>query len=186
MYLAHFMHLAMVVLTVAAVHGFARRLTGSASAATIASVAAATVPWLAQLGSIAYNEGGLLLFGTLAFGWAFDAVVTPARRPGRFPVAGLLAGFACGSKLTAVPEVLMAVGAISAFAVLLTGRRRAISTLPPLPSGEGRGEGGRGDNALGSPHDPTPTPPHPNPLPEGEGTGGVSLGLRLGGVALFL
>ena len=72
--------------------------------------AVATVPWLAQLGSIAYNEGGLLLFGTLAMGWAFDAALRPARRLGRFPVAGLLAGFACGSKLTGVPEVLLAVG----------------------------------------------------------------------------
>jgi hypothetical protein len=39
------------------------------------------------------------------------------------------------------------------------------SHLPPLPPGEGRGEGARGvDTRL------TTTHPHPNPLPEGEGT----------------
>src|SRR3954463_14474141 len=37
--------------------------------------------------------------------------------------------------------------------------------LPPLPPGEGRGEGPPISRR------PSVTPPHPNPLPEGEGTG---------------
>jgi hypothetical protein len=92
---------------------------------------------MTQLGTIAYNEGGLLLFGTLAMGWTFRAVVTPARRPGRFPIAGLMAGFACGSKLTAVPEILVAVGVISAVAILLGHRTRRVHSEaePRIESG---------------------------------------------------
>jgi hypothetical protein len=175
MYLAHLMHLAMIVLSVAAVYGLAQAGSKSKSAPTIASVLVATIPWLTQLGSIAYNEGGLLLFGTLATGWAFRAILSPSRRLGRFPVAGLLAGFACGSKLTAVPEVLVAVGGICAVAILLT--RHAYL---PLPSGEGRGEGELKLNDAKI----IPTPPLPNPLPAGEGTG-VSQTIRLIGVATF-
>jgi hypothetical protein len=138
MYLAHYMHLAMVVLAIPAVYGFARQLRPSRAAATIASVAVATVPWLTQLGTIAYNEGGLLLFGTLAMGWAFRAAVEPSRRLGRFPVAGLLAGFACGSKLTGVPEVLLAVGGLSVLGVLLTGKGTARISAQPASNSEDR------------------------------------------------
>jgi hypothetical protein len=132
MYLAQLMHLTMVALTVVATYGFARRVAPNRATATIAGVAVATVPWLTQLGSIAYNEGGFLLFGTLATGWATLAVAFPARRLGRFPVAGLMAGFSCGCKLTAVPEVLLAVGGLATLGILL--HRRTRSTTPP-PSG---------------------------------------------------
>ena len=53
-------------------------------------------------------------------GWATLAVASPARRLGRFPVAGLMAGFACGCKLTAVPEVLVAVAGLATIAILLS------------------------------------------------------------------
>jgi hypothetical protein len=122
MYLAHFMHLSMAVLTVAAVYGLALRFSNSKRASTIATLAVATTPWLTQLFSIAYNEGGFLLFGTLATGWAFDAATRPSHRLGRFPAAGMLAGFACGAKLTAVPEVLIAAGAISLVGIIATPR----------------------------------------------------------------
>jgi hypothetical protein len=131
MYLAQFMLLAMMVLTVAAVYGFARRLSPSRGGATIVGVAVATVPWLAQLGSIAYNEGGFLLFGTLAVGWATLAVASPARCLGRFPVAGLMAGFACGCKLTAVPEVLLAAGGLASLGILL--HRNSRDGTQPVP-----------------------------------------------------
>ncbi len=172
MYLAHFMHLSMIVLTVVAVYGFAGGASASPAAATIAALAAAAVPWLTQLGSIAYNEGGLLLFGTLAMGWAFDAAISPSRRLGRFPVAGLTAGFACGCKLTGVPEVLLAVGGVSFLAILFTQKQRVAASLP-LPPGfraagtlQGWGEG----DVSGESRISTVTRPHPNPLPEGEGT----------------
>jgi hypothetical protein len=71
------------------------------------------VPWLTLLAPIAYNEGGVLLFGTLAIGWALPLRSTVSECP---PVrvlalAGTMAGFACGTKLTAVPTVLVAIPA---------------------------------------------------------------------------
>ncbi|MBC7854006.1 MAG: hypothetical protein IAF94_11260, partial [Pirellulaceae bacterium] len=178
MFLAQFMHLSFVVLTVIAIHGFAREIAPGA-AAHLAGVAAATVPWLAQLSSIAYNEGGLLLFGTLAIGWAFRAVMEPSRRLGRFPVAGLLAGFACGSKLTGVPEVLVAVAICCVIGIIATRKKLpALFSLSRVPAGEGRGGGWSG--------------PHPNPPPayrergQAEQPVAVPLGYRLAGVAIFV
>ncbi|MDB5301463.1 MAG: hypothetical protein JWO87_3126 [Phycisphaerales bacterium] len=106
MYLAQLMHGAFVVLMVLAVYAFARRATGPPGA-MIATLAAASVPWLSQLAPIAYDEGGFLLFGTLAIGWALAALNEEEHRLRRFMLAGAMAGFACGTKLTAVPEVLL-------------------------------------------------------------------------------
>jgi hypothetical protein len=142
MYLAQLMHVAFLALTILAVYGFALPLTPSApsrAGPTIAAVAAATVPWMTQLAAIAYNEGGLLLFGTLATGWAFLATLNPRRRAARFPVAGLMAGFAAGSKLTGVPLVMLAVGAVAGAAVIVSGlgrrRERATSETGDPPVG---------------------------------------------------
>jgi hypothetical protein len=101
---------------------------GGTNAAILAAVAAGLVPWLALLAPIAYNEGGLLLFGTLSIGWAMraigartqrhedaqrdDAASSPSSlRTFALPslLAGLFAGFACGTKLTAVPMILVGV-----------------------------------------------------------------------------
>ena len=123
MYLAQFMHGAFVVLTVLAVCGLASRedrvpREGTSAmgrgAPVVALIAMAATPWLTQLGAIAYDEGGLLLFGTLAIGWALRGLRDPARLIGRLALAGAMAGFACGSKLTAVPEVLIAIGVLVA------------------------------------------------------------------------
>ena len=108
MYQAQLMHLSFIALTVLAVYGFARRLAQPLTA-LIAALSLLTVPWLTQLAAIAYDEGGLLLFGTLAIGWAMAATFEPHHRLRRFALAGVMAGFAAGSKLTAVPEVLVAV-----------------------------------------------------------------------------
>lgn len=173
MYVAQFMHLAMVALTVVAVYAFARADAPSRLNAVVAGLAVAVVPWMAQLGSIGYNEGGLLLFGTLAMGWAFRAALHPTRRLKRFAVAGLMAGFACGSKLTGVPEVLLAVGALAGLAVLVThwqGRRQPTEAAPAEPAL---------DDALPS----TPVAPPPEEQPPADH--GVPLGLRLAGVVTF-
>ncbi len=108
MYLAQLMHLAFVAQSVLAVYAIAARVAGKTSA-IIAALAAATVPWVTQLGAIAYDEGGFLLFGTLAVGWALLAVVESHAVKRRFALAGAMAGLACGVKLTAVPEVLISV-----------------------------------------------------------------------------
>ncbi len=107
MYLAQLMHLAFVVLSVLAVYAFALRI-GSRASAMVAALAVASVPWLTQLAAIAYDEGGLLLYGTLAIGWAMLGVSESFNRNRRFALAGVFAGLACGVKLTAVPEVLVA------------------------------------------------------------------------------
>jgi hypothetical protein len=60
------------------------------------------------LAPIAYDEGGLLLWGTLAIGLAIRC----GENWRMMCLAGAMAGFACGSKLTAVPEVLLAVPAV--------------------------------------------------------------------------
>jgi len=65
MYLAQLMHAAMVGVTLIAIYG-AARMTGGRLVACIATLAAATMPWTIMLGSVAYNEGGMLLFGHCA------------------------------------------------------------------------------------------------------------------------
>jgi hypothetical protein len=187
MYLAQFMHLAMIALTVVATYGFARRFAPNRAGATIAGVAVATVPWLTQLGSIAYNEGGFLLFGTLATGWVALAVASPARRLGRFPVAGLMAGFACGCKLTAVPEVLLAVGGLATLGILLHRKSDAdagtaeedahsnvLKNIRMRQSADSRRTGDASDTAATSTASTRSTP------------SAIPIMLRLAGVATFL
>lgn len=127
MYLATLMHGAMILLSVLAACGFALRLTRDTPNANTAPVFAAlamlTTPWLAQLGAIAYDEGGFLLFSTLAIGWAALALREPKHRIGRFALSGVMAGFACGVKLTAVPELLFAIGLICLVLLILLRSR---------------------------------------------------------------
>jgi hypothetical protein len=117
MYLCQIMHLSFFALMVAAVYGLARRYANTASA-TIAALSLLTVPWITQLAGIAYDEGGFLLFGILSIGIAMIATFESKDRRKRFALAGAFAGFAAGSKLTAVPEVLMAVPVVTALAAI--------------------------------------------------------------------
>lgn len=135
MYLAQWMSLAHMTLAVAAVYGLARSAVGAdpaapargRAAAVAAAVLAASVPWLAMLGCVAYVEGGLLLYATLALAWMLHALRGGRRRC--FAVAGLMAGLACGTKYTAVPMVLalvpLAVAGCEAARRLRVGRARA-------------------------------------------------------------
>ncbi len=112
-FLAQLMHVGFVALAVAAVYGCAIELGAAPRRAAVVAAACACVPWMLLLGPIAYNEGGILLFGTLAIGWAVRRTTTS------IIVAGVLAGLACGAKLSAVPYVLLA----PAVAVLIVQRR---------------------------------------------------------------
>lgn len=110
MYLAQLMHVAHVVLTVVAVYGLAARITQRRATAIASALSAAAVPWLTLLAPVGYNEGALLLYGTLAIGWSVLAMNAPPRVAlARFALAGVMVGFACGVKLTAVPMLLAAV-----------------------------------------------------------------------------
>lgn len=113
MYLAQLMHLAMVVLSVAAIYKFVGR--GGLPAVLLAAAA----PWLIMVGSIAYNEGGVLLFGVLTVGLAMQALDRPADRSRLMALAGVFAGFACGCKLTAAPMLLVLLPLAFAFAMAL-------------------------------------------------------------------
>ena len=62
MYLCQLMHLALMALVVLAAWAFARRIASSSGAAVVAAISVAIVPWVTQLASIAYNEGGFLLY----------------------------------------------------------------------------------------------------------------------------
>ena len=144
MYLAQFMHGAMMGLAVLAVCGFATtaiatrgksdRVSRSRAAPILAGLAMASTPWLSQLGAIAYDEGGFLLFATLAIGWAMRALHDPERRMRRFILAGAFAGLACGVKLTAVPEVLLGIALVSVTSLILS-RARDKQPLGRLISG---------------------------------------------------
>ncbi|MEO6435241.1 MAG: hypothetical protein ABIP55_05715, partial [Tepidisphaeraceae bacterium] len=146
MYLAQLMHVAVVALSVVAVYGTARTLATGKLPALLAAVAAGNVPWLFLLAPVAYNEGGLLLFTTLAVGYAMRGLspnevrsrATPGAERSEAPdssrwrdwlTAGVMAGFACGVKLTAVPLVLLIVPVVA-----IARRQRIRQTLTGVAS----------------------------------------------------
>ncbi len=166
MYLAQLMHLTLIVMTVLAAWGVAVQFGANRASATVAAVALATIPWMAQLGAIAYNEGGLLLYGTLAIGWAMQGLsaVTERSRLRSFALAGVMAGFACGTKLTAVPEILLGVPAGCVLILLFTDSQKSRGRFFSRPrySGEGRGGGLQIDTlpwSVASPPKAVPAPP---------------------------
>ena len=118
MYLAQLMHVAMIALSVAAVAEFVGRK------GFVGVLMAASTPWLTMLAPVAYNEGGLLLFGTLAIGWTARAIATSETRSRLMALAGVMAGFACGVKLTAVPMLLAAIPVGFVIASLVRGQRQ--------------------------------------------------------------
>ena len=100
MYLAQMMHMGFCAATVWAVYA----LAGGGRRGIIAGQLVAAVPWTGLLSAVAYNDGGTLLFGILAIGWAIRA-----NSWREFLIAGLFAGFAAGAKLSVAPLVLAGV-----------------------------------------------------------------------------
>lgn len=107
-YVAQFVNLLLAVLAVAGAWLAGRefgRLPG-----VVAGVAVATCPFVTWLCGMAYVENGMLAMAMLSLA----CVVRAARRPGESVVrwafvGGLLAGFACGFKYTAIPTVALPV-----------------------------------------------------------------------------
>ena len=123
MYLAQLMHVAMIALSVVAVAEFVGRK------GIVGVLIAASTPWLTLLAPVAYNEGGLLLFGTLAIGWAYRAIESAEHRIRFMLLAGVMAGFACGVKLTAVPMLLAAIPIGFIIASLMRRERKFIKPV---------------------------------------------------------
>jgi hypothetical protein len=126
MYVAQLMHLTLIALSVLSVLALARDPTGSA-VSTVSAVAMVTAPWLLLLAPIAYNEGGLLFFGSLAIGWAWRALRDPDNANWRcWALAGAFTGCACGVKLTAAPMLLIGIPLASLVARRTNWRSLAI------------------------------------------------------------
>lgn len=100
MYLAQMTHTAFCIAFVWAIYA----LAGGGRRGIVAAALAAAVPWTGLLAAVAYNEGGTLLFGALAIGWAIRAGSFR-----EFVLAGLFAGFSAGTKLSVIPLILVAV-----------------------------------------------------------------------------
>jgi hypothetical protein len=99
MYLAQMMHVGMCAAAAWAVFS----LAGGGTRGIVAAIIVGGTPWVGLLGPVAYDEGGTLLFGTLAIGWALRA-----RSLKEFALAGIFAGFAIGTKLSIGPLMVAA------------------------------------------------------------------------------
>jgi hypothetical protein len=88
--------------------------------AAIASV----IPWTIMLAGVAYVESGLMLYTALSIAWAMKARADDPHGAGTnsffrpMILSGLMAGFACGVKITAVPMLLLAVPTAAAVSLL--------------------------------------------------------------------
>ena len=105
---------------------------------------AATVPWVVMLACVAYVESAMMLYGTLAIIWAMRAATispispslgTPGEgRGGGLFLAGVLAGLACGVKITCVPMLLIAI-AVSLIVTNLSRPRILLSAATIILTG---------------------------------------------------
>jgi hypothetical protein len=118
MYLAQMMHLGFCVMTACAVYA----LAGAGKRGTIAALLVAATPWTGLLAPVAYNEGGTLLFATLAIGWAIRGETWR-----EFLIAGIFAGFAAGTKLSVAPLVFVGVPLAATIKNAIPLRPRQIS-----------------------------------------------------------
>lgn len=105
MYLAQYMHAVCAAFTAIAVYGL---LGGRAKPQAVgAAVLTLATPWTAIVGTVAYNEAALMLFGVLCIGWIWKITTDAPESRLRFTViAALMGGFACGVKLTAIPMIV--------------------------------------------------------------------------------
>ena len=137
MYLAQWLSFAHMILAVTAVYALTTELVARTSpphprGPLVAAVSAASVPWLAMLGSVAYVESALLLYATLALAWAIRGLNTASLRC--FAAGGAMAGLACGTKYTAAPTVLVLIPLGILLWRLAARIAHAVSRRPDAPS----------------------------------------------------
>ncbi len=118
---ANMIHLMLAVLAVCAAWVAGREW--SPQAGVIGAVAMATVGWLPYLSGLAYVENGMLFFGVLATAALLQAFKRQTDTTGShrrwLALAGVMAGFACGCKYTALPMIAFPLGLS---ALMLRGR----------------------------------------------------------------
>ena len=103
---ANLIHTTFGALTVFAAWAIGR--DRSPLAGIVAGVVTATVGWFVYFAGLAYVENAMLFFGLTALGVLLRTAPRASARAIRMrasAVAGLLAGFACGCKYTAVPLI---------------------------------------------------------------------------------
>ena len=94
-------------------------LPRDAAAPAVAAVSFATLPWVAMLGSVAYNEPLLILASALSAAWAIRAA-DGDWRPAL--MAGLFVGLGISGKYPAVPMLGVAGGLVLLVLLLVRGR----------------------------------------------------------------
>ena len=127
MYSCQFLCVGYAVLMLLGVYGACR--TGAAVGAKSATIAAAltsTVPWFIMLAGVAYVESALMLYTVLAIAWALHAVRHRDQLLRAATLSGVMAGLACGVKITAVPMLLSALS-VGLLLVLLIRRPHGVS-----------------------------------------------------------
>lgn len=124
---ANMIHLALAALTV-----FAAWVAGrerSPRAGIVCGVTAATCGWLAYLSGLAYVENGMLFFGMTSLAMILRMMNGTGMAAGRerriwLLTAGVMAGFACGCKYTALPMIALPLAVATALAPAASRRVR--------------------------------------------------------------
>ena len=111
-YASQLLHAGLTLLTAMVVGRLATRLVGAECGAAAAIILLGT-PWVIVVGSLGYNEMPTLLM--LAGGWLSvqEKSIGPIARGA---ILGLLAGAACGSKLTSIGMVAVPLGVLAVMA----------------------------------------------------------------------
>ena len=79
------------------------------NSSTFGAILAATVPWTIMLAGVAYVESALMLYTAIAVAWALHSLNHPKTFLRALTLAGVMTGFACGVKITAVPMLMLAI-----------------------------------------------------------------------------
>lgn len=121
MYLAQLMSALQMVLCVLVIYAAAGRRDKRWG--PVAAVLAGALPWCVLVGAVAYNESALLMYTALAVAWLLRALESEAGSVKQLALVGVLAGFACGVKYTAVVTLLIGLP-IALLVVTLATRRK--------------------------------------------------------------
>ena len=111
MYVCQFVCVGYSALMVMAIWGEVPKVSEDSASANFSrlmgAAIVAVVPWVIMLAGVAYVESALMLYTVLAVTWAIRACGRGSPFARCMVVSGLMAGLACGVKITAVPMLLL-------------------------------------------------------------------------------